>query len=124
MARNKRYNDKEFDLLQKLKHENQKLKKQNTSLRKQLQRVDIDRYENLRDLIHKHYEEDSQDEISAENKKLMMQWECHKCREGFLKLFTISRRDGVFYYRKCTECSNRTPTKPYTSNVIGIKDDE
>ena len=123
MARNKKYNDKEFDLLQRLKYDNEKLKRQNKTLRKQLQRVDIDRYENLKNIIHKHCAEDLEEELKSEHKKLMKQWECRECEEGFLKLYTISRRDGVFYYRKCTECSNRTPTKPYTDKIEGIKDE-
>ena len=124
MARNRRYNEKEYDLLQKLKHENDKLKRQVSALRKQLQRVDLDRYENLKDIIDKHYREDAAEQLQAEKKKLAKKWECHECRVGFMKIFTISRRDGMFYYRKCTECSNRTPTKPYTDKVEGIKDDE
>lgn len=30
----------------------------------------------------------------------------------------------MFYYRKCTDCSNRTPTKPYNEKVKGIQDAE
>lgn len=69
MARNKKYNDKEYDLLQRLKHENEKLKKQNKRLKKQLQRIDIDRYENLKDIIYKHYQEDAEEQLKKEKKK-------------------------------------------------------
>ena len=123
MARNNKYNDREFDLLQKMKHENEKLKKQNKTLRRQLQKVDIDRYQNLKDIIQKQYEQDLEDQFKEDNNKLIRRWECHKCEEGFLKLYTISRRDGAFYYRKCTECNNKTPIKPYTDKIEGIKDE-
>lgn len=120
----KKYTDKEYAMLDRLKHENAKLKRQVTSLRKQLQRVDLDRYENLKDIIHKHYNEDLGEKIAEEREKLKKKWECHSCGEGFLKLYTIARRDKMVYYRKCTHCSHRTPVKPYTKDVEGIKDDE
>ena len=120
----KKYTDKEYDMLDKLKHENAKLKKQVSSLRKQLQRVDLDRYENLKDLIHKHYNEDLGERIAEEREKLKKQWECNHCGTGFLKIYTINRFDGLVYYRKCTDCSNRTKVKPYTDKVEGIKADD
>lgn len=122
MARRNKYVDKELDELQKLKYENQKLKRQISSLRKQLARIDIDRYENLKDLLYKHANEDLEERIEEEKKKIKQQWECHICRQGFMKIHTISRRDGLFYYRKCTNCDNRTKTKPYNEKVKGIKD--
>ena len=126
MAKRNRYADKELDQLQKLKYENKLLKKRISTLRKQLQRVDIDRYQNLKDLLYKHANEDLAAKIKAEKEKLKKEWECRECRTGFMKIHTISRLDGVFYYRKCTNdsCGHRTKTKPYTDNVEGIKDDE
>jgi len=112
-GRNRKYSDKEQDLIQRLQHENDKLKRQNKRLRKQFQRVDLDRYENIKDIIKKHYEEDAEQNFIEEQKQLKKQWECHACGEGFLKLYTINRRDKMVYYRKCTECSNRTDIKPY-----------
>lgn len=124
MGRRNRYADKELDELQKLKYENKRLKKQVSSLRKQLARVDIDRYQNLKDLVYKHAKENLEDKIKAQRERLKKEWECHTCRVGFMKIHTISRRDGLFYYRKCTECDNRTPTKPYNEKVEGIKNGE
>jgi ssDNA-binding Zn-finger/Zn-ribbon topoisomerase 1 len=124
MGRRRKYSDKEFDLLDKLKHENAKLKKQVSSLRKQIQRIDLDRYENLKDLIYKHYNEDLGERIAEEKEKLKKKWECKQCGTGFLKIYLLNRLDGMFYYRKCTECSHRTKPKPYTNKVEGIKADE
>jgi DNA-directed RNA polymerase subunit M/transcription elongation factor TFIIS len=124
MGRRNRYADKELDELQKVKYENKRLKKQIASLRKQLQRVDIDRYENLKDLLYKHANEDLEEKIKVQKQKLKKQWECHVCRAGFMKIHTINRRDGLVYYRKCTECDNRTKIKPYNNKVEGIADDE
>lgn len=124
LVKRRKYNQKEEDLLQKTKRENQKLKRQITALRKQLQRVDLERYENLKDLIYKNSKEDIEDKIKKEREKLKKDWECHTCRVGFMKIHTISRRDGLFYYRKCTKCDNRTPTKPYNEKVEGIKNGE
>ena len=121
MSRRRKYADKEYDELQKLKHENSRLRKSVRSLRKQISRIDLDRYSNLKNLIDKHLEEEHVDVLE---KQLKRQWECYKCGEGFLRLYTIARRDKTVYYRKCTECSNRTPIKPYTDKIEGIKDDE
>lgn len=121
MGRRNRYADKELDQLEKLKYENKRLKKQISSLRKQLQRIDIDRHDNLRDLIDKFALEDHEEEIKAQKEKLKKQWECHECGVGFMMIHPVVRQDGTFYYRKCTECSNRTKLKPYTKDVKGIK---
>lgn len=125
MSRRKgKYSDREYDDLQRLKHENKKLKRQVSALRKQISRLDLDRYENLKDIVQKHYEAEEQDQFKKDLKKLKKEWECHVCREGFLKLYLINRRNEVVYYRKCTECDNRTSVKPYNSKVEGIKDEE
>jgi len=124
MSRRNRYADKELDQLQKLKCENKRLKNQISSLRKQLQRVDIDRFTNLRDLVYQQSIEDLQEIIKEERKKLKQKWECFKCRTGFMKIHTLSRRDGLMYYRKCGSCDNRTKVKPYNDKVEGIKDGE
>lgn len=124
MGKRNRYADKELDQLQKFKYENKLLKRRIQALRKQLQRIDIDRYENLKDLIYKHSSEDLEEKIKNERKKLKEQWECYECKKGFMQIHTLSRRDGLFYFRKCTSCDNRTKTKPYNDEVKGIKDEE
>jgi len=123
MGKNRKYSMKEYDELQRLKQENKKLKRNISALRKQLQRIDLDRYENLRELLYKQDNEDLEDKIKKERQKVKKEWECYECRQGFMKIHTISRRDGLRYYRKCTNCDNRTKLKPYNEKVEGIKDE-
>lgn len=123
MGRRRQFNTKEEDLLQKLKRENDRLKKSISSLRKQLSRVDLDRYENLKDLLYKQADEELNERIVEAKKKLKKKWECFICRIGFMKIHTVSRRDGLRYYRKCTNCDNRTKMKQYNDKVEGLKDE-
>lgn len=104
--------------LQTLKKENEKLKKQVAQLRKQLARLDIDRYSNLKDLLEDHYEQE--DMKVALGEKAKQKWKCHECPEGTLKLVIITRKDGAFYFRKCSSCSKRTKTQRYHENVEGV----
>lgn len=123
MAR--RNGDKELDQLQKLKYENGKLKKENAKLRKLIQRGQADQ-ELLHELmVQKEHEE----ALSQAEKVEVSKWKCFNCGAGVLKIHTIKRLDGVFYYRKCSnpECDKRTPLKRYTKEVEGVKhetDDE
>ena len=116
MRRN--HGDKELSQLQTLKKENEKLKKQVAQLRKQLARLDIDRYSNLKDLLEDHYEQE--DMKVALGEKAKQKWKCHECPEGTLKLVIITRKDGAFYFRKCSSCSKRTKTQRYHENVEGV----
>lgn len=104
----------DHDLLDKLKQENKKLKSQVSQLRKQLSRLDLDRYQNLQDLIHKYDKLEQQEEQQALIEDLKKVWECHNCREGYLKFVPISRPDGEYYIRSCTACSNKTRLKKLT----------
>jgi len=122
MTKSRKYTDKEFDELQKTRYEIKKLKRQISSLRKQISRTDIDRYQNLKDLLHKHNESDLNEKLDEERQKMEKMWECHKCKEGFLKIHILPRRDGVYYYRKCSECNQRTKTQILGKEVEGIKD--
>jgi hypothetical protein len=117
----RRYNHKEQDDLQRLKRENDRLKKQVSSLRKQLARVDIDRYENLQDLIHKYDKEEAAEIIAKEHKAKEQKWKCYECPEGILRLKVFERQDGIFYMRKCDKCVNRTKLKRWSKEVEGIE---
>jgi hypothetical protein len=49
-------------------------------------------------------------------------WKCYVCpkdQSGIMKLTVITRQDGKFYFRKCTNpnCKNRTELKPFTEDV-------
>jgi hypothetical protein len=113
MSIRRKYTNKERDELQVLKYENKKLKKQVSTLRKQLSKLDIDRYENIKDIVARHHQEDLNERLLEEKKKLQKKYKCFDCEDGVLQLHHFSRQDGLFYYRKCTECDNRTKMKPY-----------
>lgn len=113
MSRRNRYAEKELDQLQKLKYENKRLKRQIAALRKQIARIDIDRYENIKDIIERHHKEDLDERLLEEKKKLETKWECHECKRGVLVRHELMRIDGAFYYRKCNNCNHRTKVKPY-----------
>lgn len=115
MARSKtQRGDKEYDLLEKLKHENKKLKKEVTSLRKVIDRMDIERYENLRELVDQQREEEKRKRKERAKEK---ERQCYQCGKGHMQLHIFDRLDGVFYYRACTLCENRTRMKKYHKDV-------
>lgn len=94
--------EKEYDELQQLKHENKKLKRQNARLRKLLDRVDLGRYEEVK-------EEETVERDEA--------WRCFDCGKGTLRLKTFELRDGMRYYRECDVCEKRTKVQRYTKEV-------
>lgn len=121
------YNRKEQDELQKLKRENDKLKKQVSSLRKQLSRVDIDRYQNIKELLEKQAHEDAEDILQKEREIAEKNWRCWDCGEGLLRVRRLHRLDGSFYYRLCDndKCKKRTKTQPIPADgkIKGLGED-
>lgn len=49
--------------------------------------------------------------------ELKDKWVCHQCSKGIIKLIKVPRPDGVWYFRKCNECTNRTEMKPYNDAI-------
>lgn len=86
-------------------------------MRNVLARVDLSKYEHLKELVEQQRQESKAQE-KAEEKKAST-WNCFDCGEGHLQLMIFERRDGVFYYRLCTnfECKKKTPLKKYTKDV-------
>lgn len=120
-----RRSGKEYDQLDKLKHENSKLKREIGVLRRQLQRVDFDRYSNLHELVNKQRKESLAEENEAKRESLMKEWQCHSCGKDYLRINIWNHPvKGVMYFRKCNTCSHRTEMKPYTKDVKGIKAEE
>lgn len=109
---------------QRLKLENKKLKQQISSLRKQLSRIDIDRYQSLKDMIENQAEEDTQFDTDQALEDLKRKWECHTCARDYLRLVIVPRADGTFYTRRCPTCLNKTKLKKYTDDVEGITSDQ
>lgn len=106
--------EKEYDLLDRLKHENRKLKRENASLKKALSRIDIERFENLKELVDQQRQEEKNKEKKKESQN---KWNCYQCGKGHMQLHIFNRRDGVFYYRSCTLCEHRTRMKKYHKDV-------
>jgi len=117
----RKYSRTEQDDLQKVKRENDKLKKQISSLRKQLARIDINRYENLQDLMQKFDKIEVEDDLKLSKKAKEKKWKCFNCEEGILRLKVFERPDGIFYLRKCDCCDNRTKLKKWNKDIDGIE---
>ena len=119
-ARTDRYgNTKEQSLLR----ENQALKRQISSLRKQLARIDLDRYDTVKEMIQEHYQEDRAEEGKEILENLKRSWLCHKCEGGYLEIFVLNRGTDTIYYRICSNapvCMHRTKPQIYTPGVKGI----
>lgn len=107
----------EHDLVDRLKHENQKLKRQISQLRKQLSRLDLTKYNNIKELVDKHELEDKREAQQEHQEQIKKLWECFECRSDYLRMVTFERRDGVFYYRKCNSCGHRTALKRLTADT-------
>lgn len=119
MGKSKR-GEREYSKEQKLVHENRQLKKQISALRKQLSRIDIDRYDNLKDVIEQHYQEDKADEGRELMEKIKQEWKCHECHSGYLEILKYNKGLDTWYYRKCTKCPHRTPGKRFKEDVQGV----
>lgn len=123
MGKSKR-GERELTREQRLIHENRQLKRHISSLRKELARVDLDRFDNLKQTIEQHYQEDSALEGQNILEKVKQEW---KCREpecsGFLEIFTYNKVGSTWYYRICScapQCKNRTKAQKYTPDVKGV----
>jgi hypothetical protein len=124
MGRKPKANSKEFDIIQKLKHDVQALRRENSRLKKELDRVDISKYEHLAELVQMQAFEDLQVANKSKKQKLMETWECHECKNGHLRIHIIQRLDGIFYFRKCSNCEHKTRLQKYTESVKGIRNEK
>lgn len=114
MGKSRNY-DKEAELIDRLKHENAKLKRELAKIRRQMDRLNLDhdRYRTLRELVHKQTQEERQ------SKKMKDKWICFECGKGTMKLQLFPRRDGNFYFRRCTTegCGHTTKLQKHTPDV-------
>ena len=115
---------KEFSEIQKLRHEIQKLKRENSRLQKVLDRVDVERYNSLKELVSIQSKEARAEENIKSLEKLKEKWICFECGSGHLRLKIFPKWDGDYYYRACSneECGNKTKSKKYTDNVEGVSE--
>jgi hypothetical protein len=104
---------------QRLIKENQSLKKQIQTLRKRLARIELSRYENVKEAIEDHERKSglptTQDLLEA----LKREWACKQdgC-SGYLEVTLLNKIDTVYYYRKCNCCDNRTTSQKYDSKLV------
>lgn len=113
---------KERSREQELKYENSKLRREVSSLRKQLARLDLDRHSYVRDIVEEHLAEEQESIDSTDLlEKMQSQWRCHECPDGQLEIVVYSKIGAPWYFRQCSECSNRTKSQPYHSGVEGIR---
>ncbi len=120
MGKSKRTSN-EYTREQKLVKENQELKRKNQRLMKLLARVDLDRYEQVREIIEEHYTEERKDEGQQILDKMKQEWKCHTVAcDGYLEITIFNKINEMWYYRKCNCCANRTKAQKYSPNVRGI----
>lgn len=114
---------KEFTREQKLSKENKQLKKELAHLRKQISRLDGDRVETLREMVADQEEkerfEDSMGPISTSSENLKKDWACNKPNcSGYLEIVLYTKLSLTHYYRKCSECFNRTGGQRYNADSV------
>ena len=106
--------DKEYDYIDKLKHENKKLKRELKAARKLLDRYQVAEQCGLFD-----GEKILPSKKRQKEKNMYEQWKCHDCGKGTLKLIFI----GPFYFRRCDICNKTTKRKKIHNELLGIKQD-
>lgn len=114
--------DREYSREQRLQKENEKLKKQVKQLRKIIEKMDFERYYDMREMIENQEKIEKEAANKASKKKRDEEkWRCFQCGTGVLRLKTIEIRDGVRYYRKCDMCPHRTKAKKMNKSVEGVE---
>ena len=123
MGKSKR-SDKSFTREQRLVKENRQLKQELKHLRKQIARLDLDRFETLRQMVTEQEEsqrfQESVGDANSNIETLKREWACRECESGFLEIVLYSKMGVTQYYRKCNNCTNRTKGKRYEETVKGI----
>jgi len=113
---------KEFSREQKLLNENKKLKQTIGQMRKHMARMELNRhdYESMKELMEEHQTE--AEPVFGANflDNLKKTWLCNDCRQGHLEIILYNKIDNTYYYRKCSNCPNRTKSQKYSPNVQGI----
>lgn len=112
---------KEFTREQRLVNENKRLKRELANARKQLARIDLDRYDTIREMVEEHRDTKEQPEFGAEFlENLKKTWLCNDCRQGYLEIIVYSKLGNPWYYRQCNHCPNRTKAQKHSPDVKGI----
>lgn len=117
-----RRGNKEFTREQKLVNENKRLKRELAQLRKELARLDLDRYENIKEMIQETYQDDKAKEGQEILDNLKKTWACRESGcNGYLEIMVFSKMGEPWYLRKCNACPHRTKAQKYDpGSVKGI----
>jgi hypothetical protein len=112
--------NKEFSREQRLIKENRQLKRELAHLRKQIARIDVDRFEAIKELCQEDEEnfKNTQEDPNSNIEALKREWSCLKCKSGWLEIILYSKLGQTFYYRKCNKCDHRTKGKRYNSESV------
>lgn len=122
MAKNTR-GVKEFTREQRLVKENQALKRENSRLRKELNRLDINREDQVKQAVEESFKDSAPEDGQVILDRLKQEWKCNEPNcAGFLEIIKYNKVDSTWYYRDCSvpDCSNRTKGQRWTSDVRGI----
>lgn len=95
MAKSKtKRTDKEFDLMDKLKHENRKLKRELTAARKYIQRMGSNTSES--------------GNLEKKEPEKPPVFDCRECGKGSMIEYKLDIIDGFYLYKKCNHCGTST----------------
>lgn len=119
MARKLHNKDKEWTESQKLKDENRRLRRQIGKLRRVISRLDIERYQYLKELLESQENQDAEAVRQVRQKDVEQKWECYECGEGILRIIVFNRANDTVYLRKCDNCGKRTKMKKFNEEVKG-----
>jgi DNA-directed RNA polymerase subunit M/transcription elongation factor TFIIS len=123
MGRKNHNKDKDLDELIKVKKENQMLRRQMSKLQKQVSRLSLDEHQHIKELLDSQDKENKELAKHIDKEQLLRRWLCHKCKEDYIKLIILQRVDGMYYFRRCPSCGNKTKLKKYTDSVVGDDSD-
>lgn len=114
-ARTDRYG---YSREQKLLKENKELRREVQGLRKRLARIELNRYEQVRETIEEHRKDDILPTTEDLLEKLKQEWACKKCSNGYLEIIIFNKLSDTFYLRKCNSCDNRTRSQRYDAKIV------
>lgn len=104
---------------QRLVKENQALKREIQTIRKRLARIELSRYENVKEAIEDHERNSGLPTTQDLLESLKKEWACKMegC-DGFLEVILFNKINTTYYYRKCNVCENRTPSQKHDPNTV------
>lgn len=104
---------------QQLLKENKELKRENSRLRKEFARIDLDRYENVKEAVEEHERNLGLPTTQDLLESLKNEWACkiNGCN-GYLEVILFNKRIDTYYYRACNQCNNRTVSQKYDPRTV------